>query len=321
MARWLIALLAAATAALSLPLAAQARTPCPNEQLAPNALNAAQVDAAIFCLTNQIRAHYSLPALRRDNRLDVASALHSVDMGVRLFFDHVNPDGLNPSARAKAQGYTTGAGENIAYGYANARSVMLGWMGSAGHCRNILSSAVDFGSGTALVGTPHYTQMFGDYFSRPVDETARNACPHTIDLDTLTVPATPPAGPGAGYQDYAPNPGTAGTPAAAKLALRELSVAKRRFRAGRGTTVSYTLSAPASVTLRIERASGKGGRYKPMSVRLTHEGVAGRNALRFTGRIAGKTLRPGRYRLRATATGATGASTRVARVKFSITRR
>jgi uncharacterized protein YkwD len=199
MARWFLALTAALAAALCAPLAAEARTPCPNETLAPNVANAAQVNDAIFCLTNQIRAHYSLPALRRDTRLNTAATLHSIDMGTRLFFDHVNPDGLDPGARAKLQGYTIGVGENIAYGYSNARTVMLGWMASTGHCHNILSSAVDFGVGTAFIGTPHYTQAFGDYFSRPVDQTARNACPYTINLDTMTVPDKPiAAGAGAG---------------------------------------------------------------------------------------------------------------------------
>jgi uncharacterized protein YkwD len=319
MSRWFIAFAAALAVTLCAPLAAEARTPCPNETLAPNAANVAQVNDAIFCLTNQIRAHYSLPALRRDSRLDLAATLHSIDMGTRLFFDHVNPDGLNPGARAKLQGYTLGVGENIAYGYANARSVMLGWMASEGHCHNILSSAIDFGVGTAVIGTPHYTQEFGDYFSRPLDQTARNACPYTIDLDTMTVPDKPvTAAPGAGYQDYVPDDDDApGAGAATKLTLRKLSVARTRFRAGRGTTVSYTLSAPAAVTFRVERSMGN-GRYKATSARLTQVGAAGANKLRFTGRVGGRTLRPGRYRLQAVGTDATGASSKIARVRFAI---
>lgn len=317
MSRWLVALLAAVATTLCTPLAAEARTPCPNEQLAPNAVNAAQVSDAIFCLTNQIRASYSLPALRRDRRLDTAAALHSLDMGVRLFFDHVNPDGLDPTARARAQGYPTGVGENIAYGFANARAVVLGWMASVGHCHNMLSSAVDLGVGTAFVGTPHYSQEFGDYFSRPVDQTARDNCPYTVNLDTLTVPQTPiTAAPAAGYQDYVAAPAAG----AAKVALRKLSLSKRRFRAGRGTRISYTLSAPADVTLRIERA-GRDGRYRATNARLTHQGAVGANSVRFTGRIAGKALRPGRYRFAAVATDAAGTSTRVAKVKFAIVRR
>ncbi|MBW3653673.1 MAG: CAP domain-containing protein, partial [Actinobacteria bacterium] len=172
----LIALLTALAAALCAPLSAHARTPCPAEQAAPTPLNAPQVSDAIFCLSNQVRGHFGLPALRRDRRLDAAAVLHSLDMGTRTFFSHVNPDGRAAGARAVAQGYGLGVGENIAYGYSNARAAVLRWMASAGHCRNLLSSARDLGVGTAVLasGTPYYTQVLGDYFSRTVDEAPRS---------------------------------------------------------------------------------------------------------------------------------------------------
>ena len=309
---WLICLLTTVTVALVAPHSAQARTPCAGEQLTPTVLNAIGVNDAVFCLTNQIRASYGLPALRRELRLDTAATLHSVDMATRNFFSHVNPEGLNSNGRAAAQGYTIGAGENIAYGYANARAVMVGWMGSEGHCRNILSSATDLGVGTAAIRTAHYTQVFGNYFTTPVDETPRNGCPYTVNLDTLNVDAP-----------LLPQPGLPADDATdtddAQLALRTLALAPRRFRAGRrGTTISYTLSAPATVTLRIQRSSGR--RYRTMSRRLTRRGIAGANSLRFTGRLGGSVLRPGRYRLLAVAEDADGESTRVARASFVVVR-
>lgn len=100
----LIALLVAVTAALCAPLSVGARTPCSAEQVAPTAANGAQVSDAIFCLSNQIRAHYRLVEFRRDARLDAAARGHSADMATRNFFDHENPDGLGPGARAIAQG-------------------------------------------------------------------------------------------------------------------------------------------------------------------------------------------------------------------------
>lgn len=317
----LLALLAVATTALCAAPSVQARTPCPGEQTAPTALNVAQVSDAVFCLSNQIRAHYGLPALRRDARLDKAAALHSLDMGVRNFFDHTNPDGLDPTQRAAAQGYPLGVGENIAYGYANARAVVLGWMASTGHCRNLLSSAADFGAGTAVVGTPHYTQAFGDYFTQTVDLAARNACPYTVNLDALTV-----AAPAATAQDYAqdytqsPQAQTQARTANAVLSLRGLSLSPGRFRAGgRGTTIAFALSAPADVTFRVERRAG--GRYRTMRGSFSHQGVAGANALRYRGRLSGRALRPGRYRLVAVAADAAGASARTVRTGFVITRR
>jgi hypothetical protein len=44
-----------------------------------------------------------------------AARVHADDMLAREFFDHVNPDGIGPSDRAKAAGYPVGAGENIAW--------------------------------------------------------------------------------------------------------------------------------------------------------------------------------------------------------------
>lgn len=325
---WLIVILTAVTAALLAPLSAHARTPCPAEQATPTAANSVQVSDAIFCLSNQVRGHYGLPALRRDARLDAAAALHSADMGTRNFFGHVNPDGLNPGARATAQGYTQGVGENIAYGYANARAVVLGWMSSAGHCRNILSGAADLGVGTAVVGTPRYTQVLGDYFTRPVDEAPRGGCPYTLNLDTIgpaepALLAEPPAAPPPASAAPVPTSTPTATRAAPKLALRALALSPSRFRAGRrGTTISYTLSAPATVTFRVQRASrngrGRAVRYETMAKRFTHDGATGANALRFSGRLGRRLLRPGRYRLQAVATDAAGTSARLVRTHFRI---
>ena len=50
-----------------------------------------------------------------------AARLHAQDMLDRDFFNHVNPDGEDPSDRASAAGYPGGAGENI------------GWKGSSGN--------------------------------------------------------------------------------------------------------------------------------------------------------------------------------------------
>ena len=324
MARACLIALLTTVVALVAPLAAEARTPCPAELTRPTALNVGQVDAAIFCLSNQIRAHHGLPVLRRDARLDAAATLHSLDMATRLFFAHVNLDGLDPTARAAAQGYPLGVGENIAYGYAHARSVVLGWMASAGHCRNILSGAVDLGVGTAVVGTPHYTQALGDHFTRPVDPAPAAGCPYTVDLDTLNAPAPPSAPPVPGQPAAPARPAaspahTAATAATAKLTMRGLALSPRRLRAGRGaTTITYTLSAPASVTVRVQRT--RGGRYRTISGRLTQRGVAGANSLRFSGRLRGSALRPGRYRLLAVAKAESGTSTRTLRATFSIVR-
>jgi uncharacterized protein YkwD len=73
-------------------------------------------------------------------QLRCAARLHSQDMAMRMFFDHTNPDGLDPWARVDLTDYSGNAsGENIAQGYANPTAVMEGWMGSDGHCANIMN--------------------------------------------------------------------------------------------------------------------------------------------------------------------------------------
>lgn len=322
MIRHLTAVLVAVAAALWLPLSAQARTPCPAEQEAPTLANTGQVSDAIVCLSNQIRSHYGLPQFHRDGRLDAAAALHSLDMGTRNFFGHANLDGLSPTARAAAQGYRLGVGENIAYGQASARAVVLGWMQSAGHCRNLLGSAADLGVGTAVLGgRPYYTQVFGDYFSRSMSDAVSNACPHRLDLDALTAPAPSTASPPTATT-RAQMPATPSAARAAGLSMRSLSLSPRRFRArGRGTTISYRLSAPARVTLRIKARNGSARSRRAMSGTLSHRGARGANKLRFTAKIGRRWLRPGRYRVELIAKDAAGRTTKVLRSSFVVTRR
>jgi len=168
MARGLLISLATLLAPLLwLAPAAHARTACPSEQSALTVDNGAEVSAALVCLTNQIRGHYGLPALRRDARLDTSARLHSEDMDRRDYFSHTTPEGLTSAARTAAQGYPArGTGENIAFGYPDARAVVLAWMQSAGHCTNILSDATDIGIGVSAVSKTYYTQNLGDFSAR-----------------------------------------------------------------------------------------------------------------------------------------------------------
>jgi uncharacterized protein YkwD len=88
---------------------------------------------------------------------------HGVDMDVRNFFAHTNPDGASPGDRLDAAGIvTTGWGENIARGYGTPQSVMDAWMNSSGHRANILTpwfTHVGIGVHDAP-GGPWWTQVF-----------------------------------------------------------------------------------------------------------------------------------------------------------------
>jgi uncharacterized protein YkwD len=92
--------------------------------------------------------------------LRCSARLHSKDMADRNFFDHTNPDGVDPFARMAAAGYSGGSGgENIAMGDRSPQAVVEGWMGSPGHCRNIMDP------GYTLIGVGYYEQPGGDIWS------------------------------------------------------------------------------------------------------------------------------------------------------------
>jgi hypothetical protein len=138
----------------------------------------------------------------------------------------------------------------------------------------------------------------------------------------------------------------AGSSSAPDLGRPRLSPSSfRAARAGRsitarvGTLVRYTLSKQASVTFRVERASSgrrAGGRcvkprrslrhakrctrYPVVRGSFTHQGHAGSNTFTFRGRVGGRKLRPGRYRLRALARDAAGRKSQVRRRAFRILR-
>jgi hypothetical protein len=112
-----------------------------------------------------------------------------------------------------------------------------------------------------------------------------------------------------------------------------LSVAPTAFRApGRraaggqrrcsGARVSYALDEAAVVTFTVQRAVRRRGRTRYVRVRgsLTHAGAAGGNRLRFSGRLPGRSLKRGRYRLVALPTDAAGNTGRAVRASFRVVR-
>jgi hypothetical protein len=157
----------------------------------------------------------------------------------------------------------------------------------------------------------------------------------------------PPGLPGPGGVDPGKpglQPTPAPTPAVSKLNLRPskfraarsgASVARKRRRTPIGTTVSFVLSTDATVTFRAQRAKKgriRGGkcmkpsrrargrrctRYVVVRGRFRVAGKAGKNRLKFTGRIAKRRLARGRYRLVATPSAA-GKKGAAARASFKI---
>ena len=148
---------------------------CAGSWLRPVAANAARVRAATVCLLNAERARHGRAPLGQNLRLQDAAERHSLDMGKRKFFEHRNPDGVQPAARIVRAGYPPIlVGENLAWGElaqsAPAKIVAL-WMKSPGHRANVLETGYrEIGVGLAF-GAPEpqdeprqaaiYTTTFG----------------------------------------------------------------------------------------------------------------------------------------------------------------
>jgi uncharacterized protein YkwD len=109
------------------------------------------------------------PPLSMDPILRCSSRLHSLDMFDRNFFEHTNPDGVDPFERMQDAGFVGNAmGENIAQGQVTPAQVMQSWMDSDGHCSNVMSPnfsliGVGFhpGAGQRGIGSNYWTQNFG----------------------------------------------------------------------------------------------------------------------------------------------------------------
>ena len=93
-------------------------------------------------------------------------------------------------------------------------------------------------------------------------------------------------------------------------ALTSVRLSPRAFRAARrgpsisplaGARVTYVLASPARVRFGVQRAVR--GRYRRLRGAFSHRGSRGTNSFRFSGRLRGRRLQPGRYRLVATIRG------------------
>ncbi|MBA4191057.1 MAG: hypothetical protein C0467_23985 [Planctomycetaceae bacterium] len=136
------------------------------------------IELEIIRLVNVERGKVGLPPLKVSNALNYATMLHSTDMaamspvvgGVQAMqhtlFGTVRPQ---VSDRFDLAGYDTwsssfAGGENIAYGFTSAASVVAAWMGSAGHRANILNTnftEIGVSVRASANGGLYFTQNFG----------------------------------------------------------------------------------------------------------------------------------------------------------------
>jgi len=118
----------------------------------------------VLDLVNVERAAVQAPPLTWHDGVSDAAYGHSIDMHVRGFFAHENPDGEDAGVRLHEAGVNWFAyGENIARGQGSPADVMAMWMDSEGHRDNILDPSfthLGIGVHTSYEGGPWWTQNF-----------------------------------------------------------------------------------------------------------------------------------------------------------------
>ncbi|GEA49519.1 hypothetical protein VIN01S_03230 [Vibrio inusitatus NBRC 102082] len=110
----------------------------------------------------------AVPELKWNYDLEEAAFRHSADMANADFMDHTGSDGSTPAERVADTGYSANAwAENVAAGQKTIDDVMNSWMGSSGHCQNIMSNNVTE-MGASTVENPdaqygiYWTQVFAN---------------------------------------------------------------------------------------------------------------------------------------------------------------
>jgi uncharacterized protein YkwD len=125
------------------------------------------LEQAVVDLTNQAREQNGLPPLQASPALVAMAQLQSNNMAQLNEMAHVLPGVAEPTlqSRAEAAGYNYAwLGENIAFNYPDATSVVTAWMNSPEHRANILNpNYTDIGVGFAWnsLGQAYATEDFG----------------------------------------------------------------------------------------------------------------------------------------------------------------
>ena len=110
-----------------------------------------RIAAEMLSRVNDVRRRAGLPPLAPNPLLDRVSQEHAEDMLVRSYSGHQTPEGLGPSARARADGYLPGIGENLVEQRFSVEEALDAWLGSPGHRRNILDPGCrELGVGLAV---------------------------------------------------------------------------------------------------------------------------------------------------------------------------
>lgn len=106
--------------------------------------------------TNSQRAKDGDMGLSLNTKLSQAAQAKAQDMASQDYWAHSSPDGRKPWYFIKQSGYRySKAAENLAYGFNNSQSIVIGWMNSPEHRSNLLDDNLrDVGFG--IINIPDY---------------------------------------------------------------------------------------------------------------------------------------------------------------------
>ncbi|HVX57940.1 MAG TPA: CAP domain-containing protein [Candidatus Saccharimonadales bacterium] len=154
--------------------------------------------ASLLNDTNAQRAKLGESALTVNAQLSAAAQAKADDMVRNNYWAHTSPAGRTPWSFITAAGYQyQSAGENLAYGFANANQSVAGWMNSTEHRDNILNAAfrnVGFGvaSSSDFVGQGPATVVVAEY-AQPAITTAAASPPGVAAAPPTAAASTPPS--------------------------------------------------------------------------------------------------------------------------------
>lgn len=121
-------------------------------------------ETQMFADVNHERTSRGIPALSLSSKISAVAEAYAMDMWVRHYFSHYNPEGQTVADRFKAAGVSyTVAGENLALAPTE-QTAMTGLMNSPGHKANILDTQFHV-IGIGVVDNGIYGKIFVQEFT------------------------------------------------------------------------------------------------------------------------------------------------------------
>ena len=155
--------------------------------------------ASLLSDTNAQRLSANESSLTLDAKLSAAAQAKASDMVTHDYWSHDTPDGRTPWSFIAAAGYSYSlAGENLAYGFADANETITGWMNSAEHRANILNSGYQ-NVGFGIASSPHYlgqgaeTVVVAEYAAPAAASAASSTFSGPTSADSTMAPLGQPA--------------------------------------------------------------------------------------------------------------------------------